>query len=239
MREFQFSLHYESGIDEYADRLAEYDSLRSEALVSCLDATEFWRLELVTGDREALSAIDELLRDETVDRESVSSRDCRGTRRHSVLESDASHRVVYTYVGDIQYCDAVPTIAARYLEGGTLFEVVRDGTTSRWRVLLQDGDRVGMVYDTITGRLADGITFQFGHLESVNGWHTDLLGGGSLPDEQRETLELAVERGYFEEPRAVSIADLATELGVPRSTASYRLRRATAALVEGFVDGWY
>ncbi|MEZ3118023.1 helix-turn-helix domain-containing protein [Halobaculum sp. MBLA0147] len=73
----------------------------------------------------------------------------------------------------------------------------------------------------------------------MNGWHTDLLGGGSLPDEQREALELAVERGYFEEPRAVSIEDLATELGVPRSTASYRLRRATAALAEGFVDGWY
>ncbi|MEZ3118022.1 hypothetical protein RYH80_19060 [Halobaculum sp. MBLA0147] len=151
MREFQFSLHYESGVDKYADRLDEYGSLRSEALVSCLDPTEFWRLELVTGDRKALSAVDELLRDKTVDRESISSRDCRGARRHSVLESDASHRVVYTHVGDIQYCDAVPTIAARYLEGGTLFEVVRDGTTSRWRVLLQDDDKVGMVYDTITG----------------------------------------------------------------------------------------
>lgn len=239
MQEFQFSLVYDDGVDEYADLFREYDSLRSEALVSCLQPEAFWRLELVTGDRDALTAADAMLDDETHDRATISGRECRGTRYHSVLESDASHRVVYTHVADIQFCDAVPTIAVRYLDGGTLFEAIRDGDRTIWRVLVQDDERLGMMYDAVTGRLADGITAQFGHIERVDGWHNTLTTSVSLPEEQRETLELAVERGYFEEPRAVSVEELATELDVPRSTVSYRLRRATAALTEAYTEGWY
>jgi predicted DNA binding protein len=239
MREFQFSLSYQTWVDEYADTLRRHDSLRSEAIVSCLDPTELWRLELVTGDTEALEALDPLLTDESLDRESISARDCRARRCHSVIESDATHRIVYTYVGDVSYCDAVPLIAAQYLDGGSLFEVVRADGESHWRVLMQDDETVGMVYDTLTGRLADGITFEFGHLEPAVGWRGDLLGVQSLPEEQRELLELAVERGYFETPREVTLSELADELELPRSTASYRLRRAVAELATGYVNGWY
>ncbi|MEF8914989.1 helix-turn-helix domain-containing protein [Natronomonas sp.] len=56
--------------------------------------------------------------------------------------------------------------------------------------------------------------------------------GPTLTDEQRETLELAYERGYFEVPRSISTSELADELGVSNQAVSERLRRASARLVE-------
>lgn len=53
-----------------------------------------------------------------------------------------------------------------------------------------------------------------------------------LTDPQRETLVAALESGYFEIPRATSLADLADRLDVSENAASERLRRAMAALVE-------
>jgi predicted DNA binding protein len=239
MREFAFSLVYEPGVDAYADALAAGETLRSESIVSCLDPEQFWRLELVTGDPEDLEELDPLLTDESLERETVSGRECPATRRHSLVEADAHHRVVYTHVDEARYCDAVPPVAARYLDGGTLFEAVRAGHESHWRVLMQDDEKVGMVYDTLTARLADGTSFRFHHLEDAAGWHNDLLASRSIRDDQRETLELAAERGYFETPREVTLDDIADELGVPRSTASYRLRRAVSELVSDYVGEGY
>jgi predicted DNA binding protein len=239
MREFLFSLTYSRGVDRYMDAFIEEESLRSEAIVSCLDTDQFWQLERVTGEPEALDQLDPLLLDESLDRESVSTRDCRGVRRHDLLEEASRHRIVYTHVSEITYCDAVPLIATQYLSGGVVFEVVRRGEQARWRVLMQSDEKVGMVYDTLGAQLADGIDFEFGHLEDATGWRHSLLSSRSLRSEQRETLELAVDRGYFETPREVTLDELADELDLPRSTVSYRLRRATAELAKGFVEEEY
>jgi predicted DNA binding protein len=53
-----------------------------------------------------------------------------------------------------------------------------------------------------------------------------------LTPEQRETLQLAYERGYFDVPREVTTAMLAEELGVSDQAVSERLRRGYARLVE-------
>jgi predicted DNA binding protein len=61
---------------------------------------------------------------------------------------------------------------------------------------------------------------------------------GLLTDRQRECLLVAQRAGYFEVPRACTMADLADELGVDKSTVSETLRRATAQVVEQFLlDG--
>jgi predicted DNA binding protein len=49
-------------------------------------------------------------------------------------------------------------------------------------------------------------------------------------------LEAAVDRGYFETPREVTLDELAADLDLPGSTVSYRLRRATAELAKSFVE---
>ncbi|WP_101294747.1 helix-turn-helix domain-containing protein [Halegenticoccus soli] len=52
-----------------------------------------------------------------------------------------------------------------------------------------------------------------------------------LTEPQREALLAAFRRGYFDEPRAVSLSDLAAELGISSAAATGRMRRATRSLV--------
>lgn len=63
---------------------------------------------------------------------------------------------------------------------------------------------------------------------------TEPMAGGQfgLTETQRETLVTAYSRGYFEVPRAVTMTELADELGVTQQTLSARFRRAYASLVE-------
>lgn len=53
----------------------------------------------------------------------------------------------------------------------------------------------------------------------------------SLTERQREVLEEAVDRGYYETPRECSITDLATDLGVTKGTVSRVLHRAEGTII--------
>lgn len=55
-----------------------------------------------------------------------------------------------------------------------------------------------------------------------------------LSVDQREALHTAVTHGYYETPRQVDLSALADYLDIPRSTLSYRLRRAEAELAKQF-----
>jgi predicted DNA binding protein len=52
-----------------------------------------------------------------------------------------------------------------------------------------------------------------------------------LTDRQREALQLAVERGYYDIPRGCTTKELADELGISDQAVTERLRRAIVALV--------
>lgn len=52
-----------------------------------------------------------------------------------------------------------------------------------------------------------------------------------LTEQQQETLQLAVERGYFEVPRKTTCEELAAELGVSTSAVSTQLRRIQAVVL--------
>ena len=56
-----------------------------------------------------------------------------------------------------------------------------------------------------------------------------------LTPKQRETLLIAYERGYFNDPRDVSVADLADLLDVSTSAISGRIRRGMRSLVESTI----
>ena len=236
MYDFTFEITYDAGADEYVDLFIDRESLRSEAIYSCLDPAELWTLESVTGDPEDLAAVDELLLDESVDRESISGRECNSTRTTSLLTEEQRRRVAYTYVSEVDYCESVPLIAAKYIDGGVLFEQTRTGDTVRWRVLVQDDSKIGLLYDTLSAKLGAGLSFSFEHLTEVTNWESGLLSRADIRAEQREILKIAVDRGYFETPREVTLDELADELELPRSTVSYRLRRATAELAKRFAD---
>jgi hypothetical protein len=54
---------------------------------------------------------------------------------------------------------------------------------------------------------------------------------GLLTDRQREVLDRALQAGYFEVPRDCTLADVAADLDIDKSTASEVIRRAEARLV--------
>jgi len=56
-----------------------------------------------------------------------------------------------------------------------------------------------------------------------------------LTPEQREAMLLALDAGYFEIPRSVTLEELAADLGISQQAASERLRRATVTVVENAV----
>jgi len=60
---------------------------------------------------------------------------------------------------------------------------------------------------------------------------------GLVTDRQRELLDVALREGYFEVPRACTLADLADEVGVDKSTASRVLRRGQASVLASYLTG--
>lgn len=54
--------------------------------------------------------------------------------------------------------------------------------------------------------------------------------GQNLTDAQRETIEVALRRGYFDVPRKCTMVELADELGISDQAVSARIRRAMKKL---------
>jgi predicted DNA binding protein len=236
MREFVFSLEYDPGNDDLLDLLGNYPEARSVGFCCALSTDKLWRVDRVSGPTEVVDRARSVLVDDAYDGLSVSSRPCEGEHYRDVLEDNARDCSVYTYVDNINRCDAIETMASRYIDAGVLFEVRRRARTERWRVMMQDDEKVGLLYDTIGGRLRDGVEFSFGHLEDVADAPLDPFASFSLQPEQRRVLDVAEERGYYQTPRETTLDESAEARDVPRSTVSYRLRRAEADLVEEFLS---
>jgi len=58
---------------------------------------------------------------------------------------------------------------------------------------------------------------------------------GLVTDRQRELLDAALREGYFAVPRSCTLAELAADVGVDKSTASRVLRRGQAAVVSSYL----
>ena len=56
-----------------------------------------------------------------------------------------------------------------------------------------------------------------------------------IPDRQLEVLDLAVEKGYYEIPRDVTLQELADEMDVTKTTASHQLRRVEGKIMRFFI----
>lgn len=57
-----------------------------------------------------------------------------------------------------------------------------------------------------------------------------------LTDKQREAIELAVEEGYYDQPKGITVSELATKLALSQSAMSQRLHTAERKLVEQLFD---
>jgi hypothetical protein len=234
MRELTFAIEYADGADPLMDVFAETPELAAVSFDGCVFDDRFWRIEEFEGPPDAVERATEL---RTAGRgESVTATACEATADYETIERGDGRATVYSYVEGVTAGKTVHTVAGRHLPAGTLFASRRQRDRHDWWLLLRSDRSVGAFFDNLTAALRDGLSFRTGHLVDATGWKQPLGADLVLPGEQQVALETAMEMGYFETPRATTMEEIASALDVPRSTLSYRLRRALARLTETYLD---
>ncbi|QSX00236.1 helix-turn-helix domain-containing protein [Haloterrigena alkaliphila] len=128
---------------------------------------------------------------------------------------------------DVEFEDGTVRLSDELLaDGGSLLEMW--GTNGWWqvRVRFRDRDALCDAYDRLE---ASGIAVDLRRVSDVTGV---VEGETRLTPEQHEALEAALEHGYFEIPRGISMEELADELGISHQALSERFRRAYETLVD-------
>lgn len=235
MRELTFELEYEAGADPLMDVFVESSSLSSDGIASCVRRDRFWRLERFVGPSSSLERVEQVRLDPDTPREVMTHTECRAVREYDVLERAPATLVLHTHVKRLHTCNSVMALAARHLDLGVVFQTKRRENCQRWRLLMRSEENVDVFYDQATEYLGEGIELHIGRLGPAERLEYDSLATVSVSEEQRETLRAAIEHGYYETPRQLTVVELAEVLGVPQSTVSYRLRRAEAQLAKGYL----
>lgn len=88
------------------------------------------------------------------------------------------------------------------------------------------------VHDIWQGARDDGFEFEVMDLRERDRVDTEHPARGAITERQQEALTAAYEQGYFSEPRAASLEDLAHSLDQSPSAVGGRLKRGLKALIE-------
>lgn len=109
-----------------------------------------------------------------------------------------------------------------------------EGGRECFDLLLHDRDELSNAIELLEefGSVnVDRISDEFRHevVPSRAGWQQLLA---SIPPRRRELLNLAVEQGYFEIPRQVTLEELAAQMDITKTTASSHLRKAEQQFFE-------
>lgn len=201
----------EIALAETAERLPDvYFYVEQTAMTDPDDTLNLW---IATEDA---SAIDEALEEDpsVTDYERLKGRDGEYLYRITLSnEIRLVRELVHGYDGTITevYGDA---------DGWTLEVRFRD--RERFSELDQEFEqfRIQPIYQSI---------------ESFDGSDEELM--NVLTESQRNSIQLAVEKGYYQVPREASLKDLAGELGISHQALSERLRRAEKQLAEEQLTG--
>ncbi len=234
MREFVFDLVYEDIPAPVSRGLQAESALDSRAIGGPLASDEFWRIERFSGSPGAIAAIDAESLETVVHAEAITTEQCLGEFSIEILQRDTNWCEVYYHMEQIGNSENVRTLATEYLGTNILFERQRQGDTETWTVVMEEDKHIGLLYDAIQVTLRPEIRFDFGHIGAASDRRFELFANETLPQEQRQALVAAVESGYYETPRQTTLDELADKLDCPRSTLSYRLRRAEATLAQAF-----
>ena len=237
MRELVFALDYEPGSNALADTLADHPDARIRSLSLHATAESLWRVNHVTGPSDALGAIEDVFLTMDYCADCLATEECGANSRTQVLQHTDDMLVLYSYWERTPSCTSVPHIALKWLGDGALFETHHEQRRDRWRVIYSgDGDVRGFL-DELEHAVADCAAVEMLRLTGASSTspdgYTDMDG---LPPEQSEAFRAAVEHGYYETPRAIDLGELAEKLDIPRSTLTYRVRRAEAQIAKQFVE---
>lgn len=239
MREFAFTVDYEQGADPVMDVFIEYPEAYARTVQCNVTPGAMWRLDRIAGPMEALDQLTDVYTDPAHCNECLGGRHCHTDWEYEVLARDAERTSIYTYRprGD---CISVPRAGACILGDGVLYEAERRESAYEWRLLVPDDAPIGEVYEVLAADLRDDLTLSFEQVNDPSHWINEIVSLAEFPYEQHAALGAAVEHGYYEVPRELSLNDLAEEFEIPRSTLQYQLQRAESRLISCFVrdDGF-
>lgn len=237
MRELVFALEYEPNTNPVADVLENHPETTVRSLSCHVTEESLWRVDHASGSPEALEDLVHAYQDSTYCADCLVRDDCGTDCETQVLDRSDDTLVVYTRWDRTDDCTSVPHVALEHLGEGLLFETYREGRRYRWRIVLANDTSIHAFFDALDEEVGVCAGIEMLRLTELD---PDREHGrddeSSLPEEQRTALRAAVDRGYYETPREVDLSELAEELGMPRSTLSYRLRRAESRLATTFVD---
>ncbi len=236
MREFVFALEYDPGANPVADVLEAYPDTTIRSLSCHVTEESLWRVDHASGSGEGLEALEGAYRESSYCADCLVKDDCGADCETQVIDRSDDTLVVYTYWDRTDVCESVPHLALEYLGEGLLFETYREGRRYRWRIVLANDAPIHDFFDALGDEVGHCAGVEMLRLTDLDPDRSREERIESLPKEQRDALRVAVERGYYETPRRIDLSELAEQLDVPRSTLSYRLRRAEAELATAFVD---
>lgn len=237
MRSLVFALEYHPGCNRVADTLAAHPDARIRSLSLHATAERLWRVDHATGTPAALDDIEDAFLTADYYADCLATDNCGATQSTQVLDHTDDTLVLYSYWERTPDCSSVPHIARAHLGDGVLFDTRHEGRHYTWRIIHSGQGDVGAFFDGLEA--AVGTCAEMEMLRTTETEATGRYGHSNrdeLPPEQAAALEAAVEHGYYETPRAVDVGELADHLDVPRSTLTYRLRRAEAQLAARYVD---
>ncbi len=236
MREFEFVVRFEPGVDDLMDVFLDHPDLAARSSVCVCTQETMWRIDHLTGQPDALDRLDEHFLDEDRCNECLDAPNCDTYRTYQVLHQTGDSRTVYTYRREVHRCHSIPFIVHDHVGDGAVFEAVRSSGEYRWKVLYPEEQPIGDLFDAIEAELRPGLDLEVSHLRSAGNWDATSRVTTELSHEHRAVLEAAFDAGYYTRPRETTVADLATQLDLPRSTIQYRLRTAEDMILSGFME---
>ena len=111
------------------------------------------------------------------------------------------------------------------IENGVVLDMENDGDAWIFTVWMPERANLAALWDTARG---DDIGIELLRVNQYAGLDTTDAG---LTDSQREALLVAFEAGYFEEPRNVTLGEVAAELDISQPAAGGLLRRGIERLI--------
>ena len=138
-----------------------------------------------------------------------------------VIET-SNGKAIYSFIYASAAKTFSPVISAA---NGVVLDMKNDGHA--WLITVWMPERDGLL-DLWEYAEANDIDIE---LRQVNEYASVLNTAAGLTDSQREALRVALDAGYFEEPRDVTLGEVAAELDISQPAASGLLRRATRRLI--------
>lgn len=236
MRELVFTLNYDRDCNLVADTLATYPDARIRSLSLHATADSLWRVDHATGSPDALEAIEKTFLTADYYADCLATDDCTATQTTEVLEHTDDTLVLYSYWERTPACASVPHIALDHLGDGILFETNHEEREYTWRIIHTGAGNVRAFFDALEAAVGDCAQLKMRRVTDTSASATSASpSDNGLPPEQRAALRAAIDYGYYETPREIDVGELADHLDVPRSTLTYRLRRAEAYVVRQHV----